>query len=100
MAGTHGETPPNWLSDLIDPIYKAQYIFHFRRTNDIAAAISEHPKGYAIKGRPELKDAIRHGLDAAEEMQREFESVPHLMGESPSHEVARVIAERLGITLD
>ena len=100
MAGTHGETPPNWLSDLIDPLYKTQYIFHFRRTNDIAAAIAEHPKGHAIKDRPELKDAIRHGLDAAEELHHEFESVSHLVAESPSHEAARVIAERLGITLD
>ena len=100
MAGTYGETPANWLSDLIDPIYKAQYIFRFRRTNDIAAAIAKHPKGQSIKDRPELKDAIRHGLDAAEEMHHEFESVPQLMGESPSHEAARVIAERLGITLD
>ena len=100
MAGTHGKTPPNWLSDLIEPICNGQYIFHFRRTNDIAAAIAKHPKGQSIKDRPELKDAIRHGLDAAEELHHEFESVSHLVAESPSHEAARVIAERLGITLD
>jgi hypothetical protein len=88
------------LSDLIEPIWKAHYLFRFRRTNDIAAAIAKHPKGQSIKDRPDLKDAIRHGLDAAEERQHEFEKDPRLMSGSPSHEAARVIAERLGIRLD
>lgn len=96
---THGETPPNWLSDLIEPFWKAHYLFRFRRTNDIAASIANHPRGDAIKNLPGLKDAIRHGLDAAEERQCEFEKSPELMSGSPSHEAVRVIAERLGIEL-
>src|SRR4051812_44629484 len=94
------ETPPNWLSEIIGIERDKHRLLAFRTVNKIVEAIANHPKGNAIKDRPDLKDAIREGLHAADERQHELESDPDIMTASPSHEAASVIAKRLGISLD
>lgn len=95
-----GETPPTWLSEIVKGVLDKHMVFRFRRTKAIAAEIVKHTKGKTLKNNPGPDDAIRHGLEAAENRQHELEENPKLMTGSPSHEAARVIAERLGITLD
>jgi hypothetical protein len=94
-----GETPPNWLSDIVQHCRNNHRVLKFRQVNCIVGEIAKAKQGQGIKDRPDLKDAIRHGLHAAEERQHEIEMDPKLMTGSPSHEGARVIAERLSIQL-
>ena len=94
----YDETAPNWLSDIVEAARNKHPFFEFRTVNEIAAAIENAPQGQSIKGRSDVKDAIRDGLHAADERLRDIELYPATKTTSPSHQAASVIAKRLDIT--
>ena len=49
---SHGETPPNWLSHIVQVVRDKHRVLQLRQLNEIAAAIAEAPEGQAIKDHP------------------------------------------------
>lgn len=92
-----GDTRSTWLSDFVE-LARKHHHFRLFQIREFLRLLATDPRGRAILNHPDSIAAFHAGFDAADEREHELEQNP-TMTASPSHEAARVIAERLGITL-
>ena len=68
------ETPPNRISKKIEPTRKL--LLRFRQINELVDAICHDPKCEDIRNLPELRNAARAALEAADEQERKLKANP------------------------